>query len=98
MKLRDHPLMNYRGMANWPPLWCHTGKPNLRGEIGVLTSADSDRTGNRCYLSIEFQDERYFGTLLFDDRSFCWFISKILKNRIGLSTQEIGDLDLSFTL
>lgn len=98
MMLRAHPLMNYRGLPNWPPLWCRTGKPSLTGEIGVLTSADSDRTGKRCYLSMEFQGERYFGTLLFDDSTFCWYICKTLKNRIGLTIKEIGELDLAHTL
>jgi hypothetical protein len=98
MKLREHPLMSYRGISNWPPLWCHTGKPSLRGEIGVLASADCDRTGRRCYLSMDFQNERYIGTLLFNDFAFCVLIAKALKTRIGLSIKEIGDLDFSFTL
>jgi hypothetical protein len=40
MKLRDHPLMNYRGLSNWPPCWLPRGDgigPRVHGEVGVLT-------------------------------------------------------------
>jgi len=84
-------------MPSWPPVWCRSGSQALTGEIGVLVSADIDRSGKRCYLSIDFENERYFGTLLFTDIVFCWFINKILKNRIGTPIRDIGDLDLSFT-
>lgn len=98
MKLRDHPLMSYRGISNWPPIWCRTGKETLTGEIGVLVNADTDRSGSRCYLSIDFENERYCGTLLFTDITFCWFITKILRNRIGMPIKDVGDLDLSYGL
>ncbi len=97
MKLRDHPLMIYRGVQNWPPVWCHTGKQSLKGEIGVLASADTARQGNRCYVSMDFEDERYTGTLLFDDVVFGWFVTKSFKDRIGASIKDIGDLDFSFS-
>jgi hypothetical protein len=97
MKLRDHPLMIYRGVQNWPPVWCRTGKHPLKGEIGVLASADTARQGNRCYVSMDFEDERYTGTLLFDDVVFGWFVTKSFKDRIGASIKDIGDLDLSFS-
>ena len=96
--LRDHPLMSYRGMTNWPPVWCRTGEETLSGEIGVLVNADSDRSGKKCYLTIDFESRRYLGTLLFSDEKMCWLITKTLKNRVGLSIKEIGDLDMSFTL
>ena len=98
MKLRDHPLMSYHGITNWPPVWCRTGVQNLTAEIGTLVNADSDRSGKKCYLTIDFGNQRYLGTLLFSDDKMCWFITRTLKNRIGLSIKEIGDLDLSFTL
>jgi hypothetical protein len=37
--LRDHPIMSYRGVPNWPPVWTQTrsdGVKKLRGELGVL--------------------------------------------------------------
>jgi hypothetical protein len=98
MKLREHPLMSYRGMSNWPPVWCRTGQPTLSGEIGVLVNADCDRAGDRCFITMDLESQRYLGTLLFTDKKFCWLICKLLKNRTGMSIKEIGDLDLSYTL
>jgi hypothetical protein len=97
MKLRDHPLMICRGVQNWPPVWCRTGKQPLKGEIGVLASADTARTAARCYLSINFENERYTGTLSFDDVAFGWFVTKTFKDRIGEPIKDIGDLDVSFS-
>ena len=98
MKLRDHSLMTYHGATSWPPVWCRSGEEPLNGEIGVLISVDCDRTGKRCYLGMELNDQRYLGTLLIEDVAFCWLITKILKNRLGMSIEEIGELDLSFAL
>jgi hypothetical protein len=98
MTLRDHPLMTYHGATSWPPVWCRTGEQPLTGEIGVLVSVDCDRTGNRCYLGMEIDDRRYLGTLMVNDVAFCWLVTKILKNRTGMSIKDIGDLDLSFAL
>jgi len=39
MLLRDHPLMSYRVVRSWPPIWTWTdGRENKRprGEIGIL--------------------------------------------------------------
>ena len=39
MLLRDHPLMSYRDVRNWPPAWIWTHgreRVSLRGEIGTL--------------------------------------------------------------
>jgi hypothetical protein len=40
----------------------------------------------------------YMGTLLFSDAAFCWQLHDILQQNLGRSIEEIGDLDLSFTL
>ena len=96
MKLREDPRMAYGGVPNWPPVWYRNGEQSLRGEFGVLVSADCDRSGAKCYLGMELDGRRYAGTLLFKDVTFCWFITRILKNRIGSSIKEIGELDLSF--
>jgi hypothetical protein len=39
MLLRDHPLMHYRGVRSWPPVWAWIdGREDKRpkGEIGVF--------------------------------------------------------------
>jgi hypothetical protein len=90
--------MRCEGRSNWPPIWRATGGETLTGEMGILASVDTDRSGSRCYLTMEFENQRYSATLLFTEVTFCWLITKMLKNRIGMSTKEVGDLDLSYTL
>jgi len=49
-------------------------------------------------LVIDHEQEQYVGCLIFSDRSFCSQICNILRNQIGRSIQDIGDLDISQTL
>jgi hypothetical protein len=40
MLLRDHPLMSYRGVRNWPSTWLWVGgevNERPRGEVGIVT-------------------------------------------------------------
>jgi hypothetical protein len=100
MRLRDHPLMCYIGAANWPPVWMElrSGR-SIRGELGVLRSVHAlSLASNKCFLVMEYQDKVYLGTLIFDDRVFCAQIYNLVKQHIGLSIKEIGDLDVSHTL
>jgi hypothetical protein len=105
MELRSHPLMQYRGVSNWPPTWVQAISPmenkKLRGEIGVLNEVGSPRSISlmtACHITIEYELERYVGTLLFDDPAFCFLISKVLSNHLGWSIEDIGSIDLSFAL
>lgn len=103
MKLRDHPLMVYRTMRNWPPVWIekyNDDNRTLMGEIGVLTSLGilNMKRGTRCYLHIAHNGKPYVGSLLFDDAAFCAHIANFLRTRIGTPIADIGDLDLSDTL
>jgi hypothetical protein len=102
VELRHHPFMRRHGMCNWPPIWTNARKENnktLRGEIGVLRYIHSnDRISNKCYIVIEHEKEHFVGSLIFDDIEFCRQISSLLQQHIGRSIEEIGDLDLSYTL
>lgn len=103
MKLREHPLMQYHGMSNWPPVWTPRAgsapERHLKGEIGVLKQVECDvKTTRKCYLVIEHEDREYMGTLLFDDAMFGWLVSVNLRKHIGKPIKEIGDLDLSHIL
>ena len=64
------------------------------GEIGILSNADTARTGKQCFISINFENSRYCGTLEFTDPTICWSIAKLLKTRVGMSIKDIGDLDI----
>ena len=72
MLLRDHPLMTYRGLHNWPPVWSCTDGRNQhpKGEVGTLKAVfRSDmQPPNRCFLLISHEGSEYLGCLLFDDQ------------------------------
>lgn len=102
VELRDHPSMQYRGERSWPPIWIQSGtggNKTARGELGMLKQLNGDnRSSQKFYLVIEHEGERYIGTLRFDDAVFGWFISKVLRSHIGWGIEDIGSLDLSFSL
>jgi hypothetical protein len=103
MLLRDHPLMCYKGVPNWPPSWTWIdGLENkrLRGEIGILKTVSLSKVlpANRSYLYIDHEGSSYIGCLLFDDRAFCRHLTEILQFCRNRSIAEIGGLDLSHTL
>jgi hypothetical protein len=103
MLLRDHPLMQYRGLPSWPPIWTwpdgvENNRP--RGEIGILRSVRESlvQPANRCFLYIDHEGSSYIGCLLIEDHTFCGQIVKLLKGYCNRPIAEIGSLDLSHTL
>jgi hypothetical protein len=101
MKLRDHPLMTYRGVRIWPPLWIET-RPRtyatVTGEIGTLTYVYSTPAAmNRCTLVIEHDTKSYVGTLIFSDEAFCKQVCELLRRKRNRTIKEIGDLDVNHT-
>jgi hypothetical protein len=103
MLLRDHPLMRYHGIPNWPPSWLFIdGVENKhpRGEIGTLMSVEVSNVppSNRCFLCIDYAGSSYLGCLLFDNHAFCDQIVTLLRANLNRAVAEIGSLDLSYTL
>ena len=105
MQLRDHPLMFYRGIRNWPPVWTRIrggedGHP--QGEVGILREVRKSPIQllrvDRFFLVIEFERAIYMGCLLFDDAAFCREIERLLGYNCGVSIEHIGGLDISHTL
>ncbi len=99
--LRDHPLMSYRGVRNWPPVWTLTRNRSVKvvkGEVGVLKYVHSNSELSKCFLVIDYQSETYVGCILCRDHAFCNQISHLLRDHVGRPIKEIGDLDLSSTL
>ena len=81
MLLRDHPLLNHRGVPSWPPSWTWiSGLDNDHpvGEIGILRDVQlpNIEPADRCFLYIDFDGVSYIGCLLisFADKSgnCCW--------------------------
>jgi hypothetical protein len=107
MKLRDHPLMNYRGLSNWPPRWLPRGEgigPRVYGEVGVLTEVTvyhlqpNSHESPQLFLLMEHHSHRYIAAVLFSDRAFCAQIGELLKKYHGHSLEEIGGIDVSHLL
>ncbi|MGZ8495438.1 MAG: hypothetical protein ACXWWP_06020 [Candidatus Binatia bacterium] len=99
MALREHPQMQYRGAANWPPMWTQAGTgrdKTASGEVGILRQVNGDsRVSTQCYLVIEHEAERYVGAMVFDNPAFCRLVYRILKSHIGTSIRALGDLNFS---
>ncbi len=105
MQLRDHPLMSYRRLSNWPPVWTRIrGGENQHpsGEVGILReilwSVIQLRPRERFFLVVEYEGTVYMGCLLFDDAAFCLEMQQLLRGNCGCSIEYVGGLDVSHTL
>ena len=103
MELRHHPLMCYRGIRSWPPIWfwrCGEEDQRPEGEVGILKGVlvSGVETFSRCYLIIEHEGAEYVGRLLFDDSAFCTEVYKLLLDHRGHSIKEIGGLEIKHGL
>jgi hypothetical protein len=54
--------------------------------------------GYACHLYTEYEGRNYIGTLLIDDAAFCRQLFFALHYHTNLSMEEIGSLDMSYTL
>ncbi|HKA33946.1 MAG TPA: hypothetical protein VKH64_12075 [Candidatus Binatia bacterium] len=105
MQLRSHPLMNYRGVRNWPPVWSRlrgAGDRHPKGEVGILREvrwpAITVPPANKLFIVMEFDNTVYMGCLLFEDPAFCAHVEMLLRAHCGSSIEHIGGLDVSHTL
>jgi hypothetical protein len=100
MQLREHPLMNYRGLNNWPPAWTWRGggdNGHPKGEVGILRDVllSNVQPNSRVFLIMQHEDQEYIGCLLFSDEAVCAQMYDVLKGQCGRTFEEIGSLDLS---
>jgi len=97
MLLRDHPLMQYRGVPNWPPNWTWIDGPKKspQGEIGILREVAPTHVfpADRCFLYVDHEGSSYIGCLLFDDHVFCKHITEVLQFYCNRPITEIGSLE-----
>jgi hypothetical protein len=100
MKLREHPMMTHRGAPIWPPIWVEKyGDRKLTGEIGELTHlGNNPHESPALFLHITHEGIAYCGSLPIEDLAFRLTVHNLLRQHIGRSIKEIGDLDLSHTL
>jgi hypothetical protein len=96
LKLRDHPLLKYQSVQNWPPVWTRGTEPivkPVKGEVGVLKEVHYDSgTSNKCFLVIDYQFQSYIGCITWPTRSFGTQLTHFLRGHIGRSIKDIGDL------
>ena len=97
MKLRDHPLISYKGVRSWPPVWFDAdvvpGKV-IQGEVGILTDVVMRELELcRVFLTIRHQGTSFLGVLFFDDQRFCLKTYQFLRTCIGRGIKDIGDMD-----
>jgi hypothetical protein len=100
VKLRNHPLVRHPDGENWPPVWTRKtidGVKAVTGEVGVLIYLYAASGSDKCYLVVEDGNEHYTGTLFFGDVKLCRQVADLLRQHIGRSIREIGDLDVSLT-
>jgi len=50
------------------------------------------------FLVMEHCGAEYVGALLLDDAAFCREIFEVLSKHLGNTIQELGDIDLEYTL
>jgi hypothetical protein len=99
MQFRDHPLMIRKsGYPNWPPVWnttSHDKKDIPTGEAGMLEEAVmSNLIDNKVFMLMTLGGVRYMAFMAFDDIAFCSQIFYLLKDNLGRSIKEIGDLNV----
>ena len=102
MLLREHPLLNHRGVPGWPPAWLWTaGLQNThpRGEIGILrdVTPSNIEPSDRCFLYIDYEGSAYLGCLFIEDIAFCRLVVELLRANRNRPITEIGSLELSYT-
>jgi hypothetical protein len=103
MKLRDHPLMNYKGIRSWPPRWLWRGGYECtfpEGEVGILKEVlpSTAPPNNSCFLIMEHCGAEYIGTLLLSDHAFYLQIYSLLVHNCGRTIEDIGKIDIGHTL
>jgi hypothetical protein len=103
MLLRDHPLMCYRGVPSWPPtcLWRSGNETtNPKGEVGILRDVipSTIEPYDRCFLIMEHRGAEYIGALLLSNTAFCREIFGVLVQNRDKTIQEIGYINLRYTL
>jgi hypothetical protein len=103
MLLRDHPLMQYHGVRNWPPAWTWMDGPENKrpqGEIGILRQVVPSKIlpVKACFLYVEHEGSEYIACLLMDDAAFCDQMVQLLQGYLNRPIAEIGSIDLSYTL
>jgi hypothetical protein len=98
MKLRDCSPHPQDKNFYWPPLWTgaqEKGRDTVTGEIGTLQYVYANNaTWTKYYLVTHSGGEFYVGSLCFSHQSLSKKVFSLLRNNIGRTIKEIGNLEI----
>jgi hypothetical protein len=96
MKLKDHPLMRYHNVPNWPPSYLTADyRQELIKEFGILRSVTLDaRESNRLFLMVEMDGLGYVSWLKFDNLAFRTRFLDTINVHLDKPMKEIGELEV----
>jgi hypothetical protein len=97
MKLKDHPLMKYHNVPNWPPSYLtRDHSQELLKEFGILRAVTLDaRESNRCFLMVEMDGLGYVSWLKFDNLAFRARFLDAVNVHLNKPMKDIGELEVS---
>jgi hypothetical protein len=97
MKLKNHPLMKYHNVPNWPPSYLTPDcRQELIEELGILRGVTLDaRTPNRCFLTVEVNGLGYASWLKFDNEAFRRRFMDTIDAHLNKPIKAIGELEVS---
>jgi hypothetical protein len=97
MKLKDHPLMKYHNVPNWPPSYLTPDyRQDVIGEFGILRAVTLDaRMPNRCFLMVEMDGLAYVSWVKFDNSAFRARFVNTINVHLNRPMKEIGELEVS---
>ena len=99
MKLRDHPLLSYKGLRSWPPLWVRiddVSKCQVESdETGTLIQVRIDNLADcKIMLRMEYSGHEYAAVLMFDAQEFCLRVYQALKHYVGRAVKQLGEVEI----
>lgn len=97
MKLKDHRLMQYHNVPNWPPSYLTSDyRQEMIGEFGILREVTIDpRSASRCFLMVEMEGVGYVSWVKFDNAAFRARFVETVKEHLNKRIKDIGDLEMS---
>ncbi len=98
IKLRDHPKLK----GKWPPEWypnhpiASHNKTRPQGEQGTLKDVRRHWYGPEGHLTliVDYGGELYHGQIPLDDEVFCQHLLSALASCLGMSIQDIGNVEM----
>lgn len=97
MKLKDHRLMQYRNVPNWPPSYLTWDcRQEIIDEFGILRAVTLDtRSANRCFLMVEMEGLGYVSWIKFDNAAFRARFVATVGGYLNRRIKDIGNVEVA---